>query len=360
MNESKTKSIIVFSAKRDKPLHPPLILNNSIIEDVTVHSHLGLTLSSNLSWRTHILKIHQKVSKKLNLLKPLKYNLSRYTLEVLFKSLVHSSLEYADVVWDGCSESDSNLVESLQIEGARVVTGALKGTNRVSLLNDLSWVELSVRRTIHKLSLMYKMVFKLAPPYLCNLCPNFISERSSYSLCSANNLCLPFVHTERHKKSFLFSSIQEWASLPLETRILSSPGIFKRNLLKFLHFPSRSYLFYIGDHSASIFHTRLRLNFSALNYHLFQKNCCPSPACALCDASIEDVKHYFLYCPSFAALCKTLFTSTAQLLGNRWHCSSDKKKINWLLNGISSADFQINVWLFQLVQLFISLSNHFC
>ena len=78
-------------------------------------------------------KIYQKASKKLNLLKPLKYNLSRYTLEVLFKSLVRSSLEYANVVWDGCSESDNNLLESLQIEGARVVTGALKGTNRVSI-----------------------------------------------------------------------------------------------------------------------------------------------------------------------------------------------------------------------------------
>ena len=90
-------------------------------------------MSSNLSWRAHIFKIYQKASKKLNLLKPLKYNLSRYTLEVLFKSLVRSSLEYANVVSDGCSESDNNLLESLQIEGARVVTGALKGTNRVSI-----------------------------------------------------------------------------------------------------------------------------------------------------------------------------------------------------------------------------------
>ena len=89
-------------------------------------------MSSHLSWRAHIFKIYQKASKKLNLLKPVKYNLSRYTLEVLFKSLVRSSVQYANVVWDGCSEPD-NLLESLQIEGARVVTGALKGTNRVSI-----------------------------------------------------------------------------------------------------------------------------------------------------------------------------------------------------------------------------------
>ena len=65
---------IVFSAKRHKPVHPPLVLNNNIIENVTVHEHLGFTLYSNLSWRAHIFKICQKASKKLNRLKPLKYN----------------------------------------------------------------------------------------------------------------------------------------------------------------------------------------------------------------------------------------------------------------------------------------------
>ena len=67
------------------------------------------------------------------------------------------------------SESNNNLLESLQTEGPRVVTGAFKGTNRVSLLNELSRVELGVKRQINKFSVMYKMVYKLAPPYLCDL-----------------------------------------------------------------------------------------------------------------------------------------------------------------------------------------------
>ena len=74
--------------------------NNKIIDDLPVHENLGLTLSSNLmSWSAHVLKLYQKVSKKLNLLKPLKYRLSRYSLEVLYKSLVHSSLEHADAAF---------------------------------------------------------------------------------------------------------------------------------------------------------------------------------------------------------------------------------------------------------------------
>ena len=72
MNEGKTKAM-VFSAKRDQSFPPPMMLNNNISEDVTVHEHLGLTLSSNLSWRAQILKMHQKASEKSNLLKSLKY-----------------------------------------------------------------------------------------------------------------------------------------------------------------------------------------------------------------------------------------------------------------------------------------------
>ena len=63
MNETKTKSM-VFSSKRDKPDHPSLIMKGVAIEEVAVHEHLGLTLSSNLSWRSHVLKIHQKASRK--------------------------------------------------------------------------------------------------------------------------------------------------------------------------------------------------------------------------------------------------------------------------------------------------------
>ena len=51
------------------------------------------------------------------------YELSNYSSEI--------------VVWGGCSESYSSLLENLQIEcGARLVTGAMKGKNRVRLLKQ--------------------------------------------------------------------------------------------------------------------------------------------------------------------------------------------------------------------------------
>ena len=103
---------------------------------------------------------------------------------------------------------------------------------------------------------------------------------------------------------FFFSSMQLWNSLPSTVRLSLSLSSFKHNVLKCLKFPIRNYLFFNGDRTTSVFHTRLRLNFSALNYDLFKRNCSASSACPLCDAPIEDAKHYFLLCPSLLLCVK--------------------------------------------------------
>ena len=136
MNANKTK-IMIFSFKLMKPLHPTRTLANESIDTVDQHDHLRVTLTNKLSWRPHILKIHQKASKKLNLLKPMKFKLGKTPLKFYINPcpfLLHGI--YADAVWDGCCDADRDLLESLQFEAARLVTGDLKGTHRESLLNE--------------------------------------------------------------------------------------------------------------------------------------------------------------------------------------------------------------------------------
>jgi len=72
--------------------------------------------------------------------KGLKYKLNHSTLIILYKSLIRPIMEYADVIWDacGCNEVDSELLEGIQYESARVVTGAIKGTSKSKLLAELS------------------------------------------------------------------------------------------------------------------------------------------------------------------------------------------------------------------------------
>ena len=60
------------------------------------------------------------------MLKGLKFKLSRNTLERLYKFLVRPVMEYADVVWDGCTESECDPLEHVQYETAKIVTDSLE------------------------------------------------------------------------------------------------------------------------------------------------------------------------------------------------------------------------------------------
>ena len=43
----------------------------------------------------------------------MKYRLDRSTLISLYKSLIRPVMEYAAVIWDGCSEYESNILEGV-------------------------------------------------------------------------------------------------------------------------------------------------------------------------------------------------------------------------------------------------------
>jgi hypothetical protein len=209
INPDKTKSMI-FSLKRLRPNHPPLFFNNNEIQEVFNHKHLGVTLLSNLTWTAHIINIHEKASKRLNLLKGLKFKLNRKTLSNLYKCLIRQLLKYADVLWDGCSDNESYLIEHVQYHSAMVVSGAIRGICRSRVLEDLAWEDMKTRRLVHKLILYFEIVNNHVPEYLSNLLPQTVEQRSGLSLRQSFNISLFFVRTERFKKSFFPSATMLW------------------------------------------------------------------------------------------------------------------------------------------------------
>ena len=88
------------------------------------------------------------------------------TLRALYKSLVRPLIEYADVVWNGCSDSEGDLLDFVQYEEGKIVTVAMKRTSRQRLMSELGREELNTKRAVHKLTLYFKIVNNLAPHYL--------------------------------------------------------------------------------------------------------------------------------------------------------------------------------------------------
>ena len=148
MNPTKCRSL-VFSLKRDKPVHPPLCLSGSRIKEVDKHIHLGLMFQSNMSCDV----TYKIFLKRLNMLRFLMYKLNRSALSCLYKSLVRYLMEYGDVIWDNCTEAEANLLDNIQYESAWAVTGAIKGTLPSAFLaRELFYVLLSMLKFIAPLA----------------------------------------------------------------------------------------------------------------------------------------------------------------------------------------------------------------
>ncbi len=200
-------------------------MNSSIINTVKEHKHLGLTLSEDGKWSSHISSYINKAWQRIGIIRSLKYVLNRSALERMYYSLIRPLLEYGDVVWDNCTNELKHDLESVQIEAARIVCGATKLCSIEKLYQDLKWETLESRRNKHKLILLYKMNNNKTPQYLRDLIPQH--GQAQYNLRNASNIPLIPCRTVLYNNSFLPSTIRQWNQLPEHVRNTSSLMSFK-------------------------------------------------------------------------------------------------------------------------------------
>ena len=128
---------MVVSRKVNKPIHPPLFMNNRLINETQSHKHLGVTFSSTCLWTDHIENICEKAWVRLKLMRALKFRISRKSLEQMYVSFIRPLLEYCDSVWDNSSSEMKKKLDAIHIEAARTITGATKLCSIDKLLSEL-------------------------------------------------------------------------------------------------------------------------------------------------------------------------------------------------------------------------------
>ena len=136
---------MTLSRKHNKHLHRPLNMAQLNINKVTSNKHLGLIFSDDGSWHEHIDHVKVKPWFRLNITRKLKFQLDRKSLEIIYTSFIRPLLEYSNVVWDNCTQYESNDLEKIQNEAARIVTGATKLTSLQSLYIENGWESLASR-----------------------------------------------------------------------------------------------------------------------------------------------------------------------------------------------------------------------
>jgi hypothetical protein len=275
-------------------------------------------------------------------LRKLKLFLKREILEKIYLTFIRSLLEYSCEVWDNCSQTDNDRLETLQLEAARIVTGLTVYSSRDSLYQETGWEKLSSRRERRKLCLMYNMYHGHAPSYLCALLPPHVSDVTNYPVRNRNDYTVPRCRLSLYHSSFIPSVINLWNSLDNET---STYDMFKINLKRKVVLPKMPGHFLVGERISNILYSRLRNNCSSLKYDLFRCNKIKDSRC-VCGYIREDASHFLLNCH--------LYIGQRTVLFNFLHHQNFRRDIRTLLFG----DFQ-NILLSKAVQTFIKNSRRF-
>ena len=221
----------------------------------------------------------------------MKFIMDKKYLQTIYFSFIRPFLEYADVVWDNCTQQQINKLDKMQIEAGRIVSGTTKLVAIDKLYRELGWLKLSERRKLHKLFLFYKMQNGLAPDYLIGLVPHRVWNETPYSLRNADNYQQVHATSRLYFDLFIPSTIREWNNLPADVKSdRDTPKIPK--------------YYFFGDGFNQILHTRLRTECSTLKFHLYRRNLIPEPYCS--SGAVENTSHFLFICPKFNAVRREL------------------------------------------------------
>ena len=158
LNVTKCKYMVLTRKHHPIDHSHHLAIQGAPIERVFEFKYLGVRLSHNVSWKSHILQISKKARKQAGIIYRTFYKYSNPDcLKQLYLSFVRSYLEYAAPVWDPYCSSHVDILEKVQKFALRICYKAWK-EQYTSLLERSGLQPLAIQRKLLKLCYLYQVM----------------------------------------------------------------------------------------------------------------------------------------------------------------------------------------------------------
>ena len=177
-----------------------------------VIKYLGVTITSDLRWNTHVSNVCTKANRTLGFLRRNLHSCPQEVKEAAYKGLVRPVLDYGSSVWDPPGVVLQEELESVQKRAARFVTGNYdyETGSMTGILGQLKWESLKKRRKDNRLILLYKGLKGKASVPTDDLIPKTRRCRNQHSMAFQT----PIANTDVYKGSFFPQTIRDWNALP--------------------------------------------------------------------------------------------------------------------------------------------------
>ena len=283
---TKQATEVLFSCKKSSPNHPRLIFNGIAVAKVNDQKHLGLILDSRLSFEKHINEKIMKSKKNVGILKHLSKFLPLKTLDQMYKAIVHSHLDYCDIIYHIPSHQNQaplgvtlnslmEKVERIQYQSALAISGAWQGSSRTKLYEELGWESLSDRRMGRRILQIHKIFNNKTPSYLNDKLPP--NCRTLFSGNTRNTFREIICKSNRYMNSFFPDAISSWNIFIKHFDGVPSFDILKKHINTFFR-PKTNIIFGIHDPVGLHYLFQLRVSLSPLRSHKFRYNFTDTPS----------------------------------------------------------------------------------
>ena len=365
-NAAKTEYMII-SKKTIRPQPLQIYFNDTQINQVRNHCHLGIWFSDTMSWEKHISETIKKTTIPVNLLKRMSRQVDRQTKLCIYTSYIRPLLEYNASIFSGNLSNDQiHTLEQVQRQALLSAVAAYRHTPQEKLLHEVGIEPLFIRRKYFGLCHLYKILNGLTPTYLANLLPVTVGNSSRYPLRNSFDLAIPRTTKNYVQRSFFWNTVNQWNTLDINIRQSPSLASFKRNVKANSPYKQNK-LYDVFTPNASVHHSRMRMGLSALNSHRKKFNFIEHNKCPLCACKPEDPTHFFLKCP-YLAIHRTGLLGVVSALTHQKIpglnvvpiTKRDYKILNDIvLYGSLDLSYEENVKLFKAVHEFICDSKRF-
>ena len=197
-----------------------LLLNGSILKQVSSTKYLGLYIDQHLTWQDQINYVMKRVRGKI-------YAINRLSppptvRKLLYQAFILPILDYCNIVWAPTSASQTRRLERLHSKYISSCTLADSSILRCSLTE---------RRKFHSVMYIYKILKKLAPPYL-NGVFDYAVNVTGRSSRNPHRLFVPQINTNFGRRSLSYWGTTLWNALPPTLHDASTFTQFRSSYLK--------------------------------------------------------------------------------------------------------------------------------
>ena len=187
----------------------------------------------------------------------------RITLVTIYKAFVRPYLDYRDISYDQpINNSFHDRLEYIQYNAFLAIMGAIMGTSREKLYQELALESFRLRCWYRKPCLVHKVFKNGHPHYLLHLIP---VRHSSHASKNIHSIAIFSLKHNFFKNSFFPSTISEWEKLDPAIRNSESLSILRKNILHFIR-PAPNSIYNFHNPKGVKLITQIRFGLSHLSY----------------------------------------------------------------------------------------------